>query len=77
MLNPDGVVVGNYRTSLAGLDLNRVYRKPSQVKGKGGRGGEEEGEGKRRGRGGGGEEEGEGKRKGRGKRRGRKRVIKC
>ena len=30
MLNPDGVVVGNYRTSLAGLDLNRVYKKPSQ-----------------------------------------------
>eukprot|EP00731_Ephydatia_muelleri_P011017 Em0005g1603a len=30
MLNPDGVVVGNYRTSLAGLDLNRVYKKPSR-----------------------------------------------
>eukprot|EP00062_Callorhinchus_milii_P027226 gi/632990268/ref/XP_007884090.1/ PREDICTED: cytosolic carboxypeptidase 3-like [Callorhinchus milii] len=26
MLNPDGVVVGNYRCSLAGQDLNRNYR---------------------------------------------------
>ncbi|XP_023811898.1 cytosolic carboxypeptidase 2 isoform X4 [Oryzias latipes] len=26
MLNPDGVVVGNYRCSLAGRDLNRYYR---------------------------------------------------
>ena len=25
MLNPDGVVVGNYRCSLSGLDLNRQY----------------------------------------------------
>ncbi|MDC3321622.1 M14-type cytosolic carboxypeptidase, partial [bacterium] len=25
MLNPDGVVVGNYRCSLAGIDLNRSY----------------------------------------------------
>lgn len=31
MLNPDGVVVGNYRTSLAGVDLNRVYKTPHQV----------------------------------------------
>ena len=26
MLNPDGVIVGNYRCSLAGQDLNRNYR---------------------------------------------------
>ena len=30
MLNPDGVIVGNYRCSLAKADLNRVYRKPSK-----------------------------------------------
>jgi len=29
MLNPDGVVVGNSRCSLAGVDLNRRYRKPA------------------------------------------------
>lgn len=28
MLNPDGVTVGNYRCSLAGLDLNRVWQDP-------------------------------------------------
>lgn len=28
MLNPDGVVVGNYRSSLAGVDLNRCWDKP-------------------------------------------------
>lgn len=28
MLNPDGVIVGNYRCSLAGLDLNRVWQEP-------------------------------------------------
>ena len=32
MLNPDGVSAGNYRTSLAGLDLNRQWAKPSLEK---------------------------------------------
>lgn len=26
MLNPDGVVVGNFRTGLAGRDLNRQFK---------------------------------------------------
>ncbi len=26
MLNPDGVVVGNYRTSFSGKDLNRQFK---------------------------------------------------
>lgn len=25
MLNPDGVVYGNYRCNLAGVDLNRIW----------------------------------------------------
>ena len=29
MLNPDGVIVGNYRCSLSGLDLNRQYISPN------------------------------------------------
>ncbi|CAI2382700.1 unnamed protein product [Moneuplotes crassus] len=29
MLNPDGVIVGNYRCSLAGCDLNRQWKNPS------------------------------------------------
>jgi hypothetical protein len=29
MLNPDGVIVGNYRCSLAGADLNRQWQTPS------------------------------------------------
>lgn len=29
MLNPDGVIVGNYRCSLTGLDLNRQWHNPS------------------------------------------------
>ena len=28
MLNPDGVIVGNYRCNLAGFDLNRVWDDP-------------------------------------------------
>lgn len=31
MLNPDGVVNGNYRCSLAGCDLNRRWKAPSKV----------------------------------------------
>jgi hypothetical protein len=31
MLTPDGVVQGNYRTSLAGCDLNRKYENPLKV----------------------------------------------
>lgn len=29
MMNPDGVILGNYRCSLAGFDLNRVWEAPS------------------------------------------------
>lgn len=29
MLNPDGVIIGNYRASLSGYDLNRQYQAPS------------------------------------------------
>jgi len=25
MLNPDGVIHGNYRANLAGIDLNRIW----------------------------------------------------
>lgn len=28
MVNPDGVLYGNYRTNLAGTDLNRMWRAP-------------------------------------------------
>mmetsp|Transcript_104612 Transcript_104612/g.239783 ORF Transcript_104612/g.239783 Transcript_104612/m.239783 type:complete len:735 (-) Transcript_104612:2310-4514(-) len=31
MLNPDGVIIGNYRCGLAGVDLNRQWRQPSAV----------------------------------------------
>jgi len=31
MLNPDGVIHGNYRCDLAGVDLNRRWRTPSDV----------------------------------------------
>jgi cytosolic carboxypeptidase protein 2/3 len=30
MVNPDGVIVGNYRTNIAGNDLNRKYHDPDQ-----------------------------------------------
>lgn len=31
MLNPDGVICGNYRCSLAGVDLNRQWRQPDPL----------------------------------------------
>lgn len=31
MLNPDGVINGNYRCSLAGCDLNRRWKYPSKI----------------------------------------------
>jgi murein tripeptide amidase MpaA len=31
MLNPDGVINGNYRCSLAGCDLNRRWKYPSKL----------------------------------------------
>ena len=31
MLNPDGVIHGNYRTSLVGVDLNRRWEKPDRI----------------------------------------------
>ena len=30
MLNPDGVIHGNYRSSILGVDLNRRWKKPSK-----------------------------------------------
>lgn len=30
MVNPDGVVLGNYRTSLSGKDLNREFINPDE-----------------------------------------------
>lgn len=30
MLNVDGVIIGNYRTSLSGNDLNRQYSQPEK-----------------------------------------------
>lgn len=30
MLNPDGVILGNYRASLLGVDLNRRWKRPSR-----------------------------------------------
>ena len=31
MINVDGVIYGNYRTSLAGIDLNRTWKRPDPV----------------------------------------------
>jgi murein tripeptide amidase MpaA len=31
MLNPDGVVRGNYRGDALGVDLNRRWNKPSKI----------------------------------------------
>lgn len=31
MLNPDGVINGNYRCSLIGKDLNRVWQAPDKT----------------------------------------------
>ena len=31
MLNPDGVIEGNYRSSLAGCDLNRRWKTSSKI----------------------------------------------
>ena len=31
MLNPDGVINGNYRCSLAGADLNRRWKTPTKL----------------------------------------------
>ena len=31
MLNPDGVIYGNYRCSLLGVDLNRRWLNPSKI----------------------------------------------
>ena len=31
MLNPDGVILGNFRTSVAGTDLNRRWDDPSKI----------------------------------------------
>jgi hypothetical protein len=31
MVNPDGVYYGNYRTSLIGKDLNRIWKNPLKV----------------------------------------------
>ena len=32
MLNPDGVIYGNNRCSLSGVDLNRQWKRPSKVR---------------------------------------------
>lgn len=32
MLNPDGVILGNYRCGLSGVDLNRQWNDPSEAR---------------------------------------------
>lgn len=32
MINPDGVINGNYRCSLSGCDLNRIWHKDNRTK---------------------------------------------
>ena len=31
MINPDGVIHGNYRSNISGFDLNRKWENPSKV----------------------------------------------
>ena len=31
MANPDGVILGNYRTGMAGKDLNREFINPDEI----------------------------------------------
>ena len=31
MLNPDGVIHGNYRSNISGYDLNRKWANPSKI----------------------------------------------
>ena len=31
MINVDGVIAGNYRSSLVGMDLNRQWKNPNQT----------------------------------------------
>ena len=31
MMNPDGVIAGNYRTSLSGKDLNRQFSETNEI----------------------------------------------
>ena len=31
MMNPDGVIHGNYRSNISGYDLNRKWSNPSKI----------------------------------------------
>jgi murein tripeptide amidase MpaA len=31
MINPDGVIHGNYRTNISGYDLNKKWENPSKI----------------------------------------------